>query len=103
MQIAICIHDHSLSTQVLQVHTANMFLHVADTRPQDSQLHRMTVDSTAVRAVQVGENHLTLIFLKLGMQPADSFVIQLDGIVFFTTDRDRRLNTAEDTPPFKAF
>ncbi len=45
-----------------------------DRPPENSQLDRMPVHSTAIGAVQIREDHLTMIFLQLGMQPTDAFI-----------------------------
>ncbi len=70
--------------------------------PKNSQLDRMSVHTTAVRAVQVGENDLTMIFLQLGVQPTDTFIVQLNHVVFFTANRDRRFDISKDSSSFQA-
>ena len=72
-------------------------------RPQDTQLYGMPVDSAAVRAVQIREDHIALVFLKLGVQSTNTLVIQLYVIHFFTPNGDRRLEIAKNGASFEAF
>ncbi len=86
-----------LGTSVQKQAAADRYL-IAD--PQDVHLNRMSVDPRAVRAFQVGQNDTAAVFLDFGVKAAHPFIVQLNSIVFFATDRDRRLNVAQDTPTF---
>jgi hypothetical protein len=63
----------------------------------------MTIDTAAVGAVQVREDHLALVFLQLGMQPADAFIVQLNIVVLFATDGDRSFQVAKQAAAFQPF
>ena len=65
------------------------------------QLHRVPIDSAAVCAVQVCEDDVAMIFLQLGVQATDAFVIQLHIVDFLTPDRDRWLQVAVNPTSLK--
>ena len=69
---------------------------------QYPQLNRMSIDTTAVRAVQIRENHLPMIVLQFGMQTTDTFVVQLHSVHFPPPDGDRSVKVTKNAAAFKA-
>ena len=65
------------------------------------QLHRVSVDATAVGTVQVCEDDAAVIFLQFRVQATDTFVIQLHIVDFFTSDSDRWLQVAVNPTSLK--
>ena len=65
-------------------------------------MNGMPVNPTAIGAVQVRKDHISLIVLKLGVQPTNSFVVQLHAVHFFAPDGDRSLKVAKNAAAFKA-
>jgi len=63
----------------------------------------MPVNSTAIGAVQIGENDCAVIILQFGMHPADSLVVELDVVFFLTTNCDGSLQIAMDTSTLSPF
>ena len=70
---------------------------------EHSELDRSSVDSCSVGAVEVGEDNSAAIFLDLGVEAADPFVVELDSVVVFSADRDRSFDRLEDFASFESF
>ena len=61
----------------------------------------MPVDPRAVRAVQVGQDHPSAVFLNLDVKAAHALVVELDRIVFFAPDGNRSRQVAENSAPLE--
>jgi hypothetical protein len=64
--------------------------------PQDAELDILAVDLGAVRAFQVGQHDLVLVFLNLDVKPAHALVVQLQRVALLAANRHRRLQLVED-------
>jgi hypothetical protein len=71
-----------------QQHTSAQKDDVAEA--EDAKLAILTIHSSSVGAFEIGEYQVVVVFLDLAMEPADSFVVELDGIPFLATYGDRR-------------
>ena len=63
---------------------------------QDLQGDFFVIDSGAIGAVEIGEHKIIVIHLNPQVNPADTFIIELDRIAFFTPDRDRKRDVFVD-------
>ena len=70
---------------------------------QNSQLHRSTVDTGTVGTVEIGQDDVITIFLELGVEAADTFVVELNAVVVFAADCHGCLDIGKDTTTFEAF
>ena len=68
---------------------------------EDAHLDGATIDARAVGAVEIGENRPAAIFLNLGVESADALVIQSDGVLFFSANRNRDREILKGLPPFQ--
>jgi hypothetical protein len=57
---------------------------------KQSELAILTIDLGAVGAIQIGEDQAIVILLDLQMATADALIIELNGITFFSTNRNGR-------------
>jgi len=57
---------------------------------QVPELDVFAINPGAVGALQVGQDHLVVIHLDLGVVAADTFIIQLNRVALLAADRDRR-------------
>jgi hypothetical protein len=69
---------------------------------EDSQLDILTVDFGPVGTLQIGQDQLFMVLLDFQVEPADAFVVQLDGVAFLTADRDRSGQIGEHAAAVRA-
>ena len=92
---------HNLLVASIQQNTAPDLQMI--TRLQDSQMNRVSVDTTAVCTVQIRQDHLATVFLNFGVNPTDAFIVQLNRVVVFTANGDRGLKTRIDAASLQSF
>src|SRR5262249_2242184 len=59
-------------------------------RAQPTDLHHRAVDPRAVGAFQIGEDHLAVVELHLGVEPAHALVVETKDIALFSADAKGR-------------
>lgn len=70
--------------------------------PQDLQVARMAVYARTVGTVEIGDDQPPFVFLDLDMKTADPFVVDLNCVTLFATNRDRRTQLSVNAAPIGA-
>ncbi len=65
---------------------------------QNLELAFAAVDFRSIRTVQICEHQTIIVSLDLEVTAAHSFVIKLNRISFFATNRERRLQSLKTLP-----